>query len=134
MRWQPGTDAGNEEFMANTRYLMNAVRTTKQGQQINVGKHNEEYRAIVETLNMNPEDMEAAGIADGSMVLVRSDHGEATFKCVKGKGPAGMIIVPYGPPTCRLMGPYTDGTGMPQSKGWEVEIEPVASAPAGSTT
>jgi formylmethanofuran dehydrogenase subunit D len=25
-----------------------------------------------------------------------------------------------------LMGRYTDGTGMPTSKGWEVEVEPVA--------
>ena len=37
-----------------------------------------------------------------------------------------MIFVPYGPPTCRLMGAETDGTGMPTSKGWEVEVEPVA--------
>jgi formylmethanofuran dehydrogenase subunit D len=37
-----------------------------------------------------------------------------------------MIFVPYGPPTCRLMGRVTDGTGMPTSKGWEVEIEAVA--------
>ena len=38
-----------------------------------------------------------------------------------------MIFVPYGPPTCRLMGGETDGTGMPTSKGWEVEVEPVGS-------
>ena len=37
-----------------------------------------------------------------------------------------MIFVPYGPPTCRLMGETTDGTGMPTSKGWEVEVEPIA--------
>jgi formylmethanofuran dehydrogenase subunit D len=40
-----------------------------------------------------------------------------------------MIFIPYGPPTCRLMGQTTDGTGMPTSKGWEVEIEPVEAAP-----
>jgi len=48
--------------------------------------------------------------------------------------PTGMIFVPYGPPTCHLMGQYTDGTGMPMSKGWEVEVEllepPPAAAPA----
>jgi formylmethanofuran dehydrogenase subunit D len=37
-----------------------------------------------------------------------------------------MIFVPYGPPTSRLMGQSTDGTGMPLSKGWEVEVEAVA--------
>ena len=46
--------------------------------------------------------------------------------CKEGKVPTGLIFVPYGPPTCKLMGQYTDGTGMPTSKGWEVEIEPVA--------
>jgi formylmethanofuran dehydrogenase subunit D len=108
------------------RYIMNAGRTTKQGQQINVGKDSTEYQAIVGTLNMNPEDMKEAGITQGGNVLVRSEHGEVTFKCVEGKVPSGMIFVPYGPPTCHLMGQYTDGTGMPTSKGWEVEVEPVA--------
>jgi formylmethanofuran dehydrogenase subunit D len=108
---------------------MNAVRTTKQGQQINVGKDSEEYRSIVETLSMHPDDMASAGIVSGESVRVRSEFGEATFKCVEGKGPEGMIIVPYGPPTCHLMGQNTDGTGMPTSKGWEVEIEPLGPSP-----
>ncbi len=112
--------------MPSKRYSMNAGRTTKQGQQINVGKDHPEYQAIVGTMSMNAEDMKEAGIPVGSTVRVRSDFGEATFKCVEGKVPPGMIFVPYGPPTCRIMGTYTDGTGMPTSKGWEVEVEPVA--------
>src|SRR6266513_69352 len=106
--------------------VMNAGRTTKQGQQINIGKDSPEYQAIVSTLTMHPEDMRTAGIQSGGSVRVRSEHGEDTFKCVEGKVPAGMIFVPYGPPTCHLMGQSTDGTGMPTSKGWEVEIEAVA--------
>ena len=43
------------------RYIMNAGRTTKQGQQINVGKDSPEYQAIVGTLNMNADDMKEAG-------------------------------------------------------------------------
>ena len=105
---------------------MNAGRTTKQGQQINAGKDSPEYQAIVGTLSMHPDDMKAAGIASGASVRVRSDCGEATFTCVEGKVPQGMIFVPYGPPTCQLMGRSTDGTGMPTSKGWEVQVEPVA--------
>ena len=112
--------------MAAKRYIMNAGRTTKQGQQINVGKDSAEYQAIVGTLTMHPGDMQAAGILSGSSVLVRSEHGQVVFKCVEGKVPPGMIFVPYGPPTCHLMGQYTDGTGMPTSKGWEVEVEPIA--------
>jgi formylmethanofuran dehydrogenase subunit D len=112
---------------------MNAGRTTKQGQQINVGKDSAEYQAIVSTMTMHPDDMKEAGIAPGSAVRVRSATGEATFFCKEGKVPQGMIFVPYGPPTCRIMGQATDGTGMPTSKGWEVEVEPLPSAPKGAS-
>jgi formylmethanofuran dehydrogenase subunit D len=105
------------------RFLMNAGRTTKQGQQVSSGKDRDDYKATVGTMHMNPADMKDIGVPSGSTVRVRSLWGEATFKCVEGKTPAGMIFVPYGPPTCRLMGQYTDGTGMPLSKGWEVEVE-----------
>jgi formylmethanofuran dehydrogenase subunit D len=118
--------------MAGKRFVMNAGRTTKQGQQINVGKDHAEYQAIVSTLSMNPEDMKALGIAPGATVRVRSEEGEATFQCREGKVPPGMIFVPYGPPTCRLMGRGTDGTGMPTSKGWEVEVELVGAAEEGT--
>jgi formylmethanofuran dehydrogenase subunit D len=104
---------------------MNAGRTTKQGQQINVGKDSAEYQAIVSTITMHPDDMKALGVASGAQARVRSEYGEVTFTCVEGKVPPGMIFVPYGPPTCHLMGRYTDGTGMPTSKGWEVEIEKI---------
>jgi formylmethanofuran dehydrogenase subunit D len=112
--------------MAGQRFLMNAGRTTKQGQQINIGKESAEYLAIVTTLTMHPDDLAALGVAPGGRVRVRSEYGgEATFQCKAGNVPRGMIFVPYGPPTCRLMGVTTDGTGMPTSKGWEVEVEPV---------
>ena len=83
---------------------MNAGRTTKQGQQINIGKDSAEYQAIVSTMTMHPEDMQEAGIQSGGSARVWSEHGEVIFKCVEGKVPLGMIFVPYGPPTCHLMG------------------------------
>jgi len=108
------------------RFVMNAGRTSKQGQQINVGKDEEEYKVMVSTLIMHPEDLQALGVAAGAELRVRSEYGgEGTFRCQTGKVPRGMIFVPYGPPTCKLMGSDTDGTGMPTSKNWEVEVEPV---------
>jgi formylmethanofuran dehydrogenase subunit D len=118
--------------MPGKRLLMNVGRTTKQGQQINLGKDGPEYQAIVNTVTMHPEDMKAIGISSGDSVRIRSGSGEALFQCKEGKIPAGMIFVPYGPPTCRLMGQSTDGTGMPTSKGWEVEVE-AACAPSNPT-
>ena len=112
--------------MQARRFIMNAGRTTKQGQQINAGKDSAEYQAIVGTVTMHADDMREVGVTSGGDVRVRSEYGEVTFKCVEGKVPQGMVFVPYGPPTCHLMGRYTDGTGMPTSKGWEVEVEAIA--------
>ena len=102
---------------------MNAGRTTKQGQQISSGKDHADYQATVGTIHMHPDDMKSLNIPPGARVIVRSQNGEATFLCQPAKVPLGMIFVPYGPPTCRLMGGETDGTGMPTSKGWDVEVE-----------
>jgi formylmethanofuran dehydrogenase subunit D len=113
--------------MSKKRFIMNAGRTSKQGQQINVGKDHAEYQAIVSTLTMHPEDMKELNIVSGATVRVRSEYGEAVFQCKEGKVPSGMVFVPYGPPTCRLMATSTEGTGMPTSKNWEVEIEPITS-------
>ena len=111
--------------MATKRFVVIAGRTTKQGQQVNIGKDHVEYLDMTTTLSMNPDDMKELGIASGAKILVRSEWGEAMFSCKEGKLPTGLVFVPYGPPTCRLMGQTTDGTGMPTSKGWEVEIIPV---------
>jgi formylmethanofuran dehydrogenase subunit D len=116
------------------RFVMNAGRTTKQGQQVSSGKFLDDYTATVSTMQMHPDDMKEIGVASGSTVRVRSLWGEATFTCVEGKTPSGMVFVPYGPPTCRLMGQYTDGTGMPLSKGWEVEVELLEPPSARSTS
>jgi formylmethanofuran dehydrogenase subunit D len=110
--------------MAGMRFILNPIRTSKQGQQINVGKDHDAYQAIVNTLTMHPDDMKDLGVVAGASVRVRTEVGEATFTCKDGNVPRGMLFVPYGPPTCRLMGGSTDGTGMPTSKGWDVEVEP----------
>jgi len=112
--------------MPGRQFLLIPGRTSKQGQQINVGKDNADYEAIVNTVTMNAEDMKAIGIAAGGNIRIRTEFGEATFQCKAGNIPAGLLFVPYGPPTCKLMGGDTDGTGMPTSKGWEVEVEPVS--------
>ncbi len=125
--------------MAGKSFIMNAGRTTKQGRQISVGKDDAEYEAMVSTLIMHPDDMEEIGASTGGTVLVRSENGEGTFACKEhggkeGKVPRGMVFVAYGPPTCRLMGQTTDGTGMPTSKGWEIEIELVSAGTPADTS
>ncbi len=111
--------------MSSKRFILNSSRSSKQGTLINVGKDSEEYQALTNSMTMAAEDMKEVGITAGQMVLIRTQFGEAAFKCEAGKIPLGMIFVPYGPPTCKLMGGDTDGTGMPTSKGWEVEVVPL---------
>lgn len=111
--------------MTKKRFILNASRSSKQGTLINVGKESEEYLALTSTMTMDSGDMAEIGLNEGQMALVRSEYGEASFKCQAGKVPSGMIFIPYGPPTCKLMGGNTDGTGMPMSKGWEVEVVPL---------
>ncbi len=113
--------------MSSKRFLLIPSRTSNQGKHINIGKFTDEYNEIVTTLTACREDMESIGIVDGDAVILRTEHGEAEFTCKADNVPEGMLVVPYGPPTCKLMGGDTDGTGMPTSKGWEVEVEKVAS-------
>jgi formylmethanofuran dehydrogenase subunit D len=115
--------------MPAKRFLLIPGRTSKQGQQINVGKDHDAYLTIVDTLTMHAEDMKELGVVAGARVRVRNEIGEVTFQCKEGNIPRGMLFVPYGPPTCALMGGETDGTGMPNSKGWDVEVEAVAGGP-----
>lgn len=110
--------------MSSKRFILNSARSSTQGTLINVGKESEEYKELTNAMTMAPADMQEIGLAEGQMAIVRTEFGEAQFKCKGGKVPQGMIFIAYGPPTCRLMGGDTDGTGMPTSKGWEVEIVP----------
>ncbi len=121
--------------MPTRQFIMNAGRTTQQGRQISVGKEDAEYEEMVSTLIMHPDDIEDIGASVGGTLRVRSENGEGTFVCKEhggkeGKVPPGMVFIAYGPPTCKLMGQSTDGTGMPTSKGWEVEIKPLVTESA----
>ena len=111
--------------MATNRFTLIAGRTSKQGVQINVGKENAEYDAVVTTLTMHADDMKDLGLVAGQPVRLRTENGAADFTVQKGNVPRGLIFVPYGPPTCRLMTGDTEGTGMPISKGEEVTVEPL---------
>jgi formylmethanofuran dehydrogenase subunit D len=42
---------------------------------------------------------------------------------VTGTIPEGLGFIPYGGFVNRLVGPDTQGTGMPDSKGFEIEVE-----------
>jgi formylmethanofuran dehydrogenase subunit D len=111
--------------MAARRFLLIPGRTSKQGQQINIGKDEPAYLAMTTTITMHADDLKEMGLTAGQRVRVRTETGEAEFSVQPGNIPRDMLFVPYGPPTCQLMGGETDGTGMPTSKGWDVEVEAI---------
>ena len=105
------------------RFILITGRTTKQGRAIHLGKEAKEYVEEVSTLQMNPKDMEALALKDGDPVRLRTQYGSTVVKCKKGDIPEGLLFIAYGGFINALVGPDTQGTGMPDTKGIEVEVE-----------
>jgi formylmethanofuran dehydrogenase subunit D len=105
-----------------------AGRSSKQGVSLNSGKTSAEYVAVTTTVEMNADDMARLGLHEGDQVRLRTVVGETVVRC-KSRPPAdlaaGLLFMAYGPPSSQLMGGDTQGTGMPMSKGFEVEVEPI---------
>lgn len=104
-------------------------RTARQGTSLNEGKFTGEYQEETGTLLISPEDMERLGLNDGDRVRLKSEQGEVVVPCRsarKGELPPGVLFIPYGDCSSRLMGADTHGTGMPDSKGIDIILEKVS--------
>jgi len=104
-------------------FILITGRTTKQGRTIHLGKEAKEYVEEISALEMNPADMEALKVKEGDRVRLRTDHGSSVVRCKKGTVPPGLLFIAYGQFVNALVGPDTQGTGMPNTKGIEVEVE-----------
>ena len=103
-------------------------RTARQGTTLNEGKLKKDYVEETGTLFMNPDDMAGLGVKTGDTVRVRSEQGHVELRCQAakvGELPPGLLFLPYGDRSSRLMGGDTHGTGMPTSKGMDVTLEKV---------
>ncbi|MEE9153352.1 MAG: molybdopterin dinucleotide binding domain-containing protein [candidate division NC10 bacterium] len=103
-------------------FVLITGRSTKQGRTIHLGKDAKEYIEEISTAEMNPVDMEALQVKDGDRVRLSTKHGSSVVRCKKGTVPPGLLFVAYGRFVNTLVGPDTQGTGMPDSKGFEVEV------------
>ena len=111
--------------MAET-FILVPGRTSKQGCGISEGKFGENYQSEITTLQMAPPDMKRLGLANGDQVRLTSEHGRIDVSVATAKGdelPAGLLFIAYGDLSSRLMGGDTHGSGMPTSKGIDVELE-----------
>ncbi len=101
-------------------------RTSKQGVGISEGKFGETYQAEMNRLLVAPEDMQRLGLETGDRVRLTSENGQAEVAVSEAKLgdlPPGLLFIAYGDISSRLMGGDTHGSGMPTSKGLDVQLE-----------
>ena len=108
-----------------SEFILITGRTTQQGAALHKGKDSDEYRQATGFVEMSRPDKERLGVEEGQRVRVRTAFGETELELREEKLPPGIIFVPMGPAANMLIGSETRGTGMPDSKGLEVEVEPL---------
>jgi len=112
------------------RFILIAGRTARQGVALNRTKLGGEYVEETSTVYIAPEDADRLAVADGETVRLVSEHGEVTVCCRRARKDElapGTLFLPYGDCSSRLMGPDTQGTGMPDSKGIDVILQRLSS-------
>ncbi len=109
-------------------FILIPGRTSKQGCGISEGKFGENYQSEINTLQVAADDMDRLGLTNGDKVRLTSEFGKIEVVVTKAKAdelPAGLLFIAYGDLSSRLMGGDTHGSGMPTSKGIDVELEVV---------
>jgi formylmethanofuran dehydrogenase subunit D len=77
------------------RFILITGRSTDQGRYINIGKDTDEYRKMVSTLWMSSMDLDQLGLSVGMSVIVRSEWGEALFRCEQDDLSPGIVFSLY---------------------------------------
>jgi formylmethanofuran dehydrogenase subunit D len=112
-------------------FILIPGRTSDQGSGISEGKYREKYQREINTLQVAPGDMKRLGLAEGDRVRLTSGQGHVDVAVTPAKAdelPEGLLFIAYGDISSRLMGGDTHGSGMPTSKGIDVELEVLAKA------
>lgn len=116
---------GGQSDMPET-FILIPGRTSRQGVGISEGKFGDTYQDATCRLHLAPEDMSRLGLEDGRRVRLTSEFGQAEMAVEGSKGdelPPGVAFIAYGDLSSRLMGGDTHGSGMPTSKGLDVDLE-----------
>lgn len=109
-------------------FILIPGRTSEQGCGISEGKFLDKYQQQINSLQVAPGDMQRLGIDEGDRVRLTSvDRGQQVeVNVIPAKGdelPEGLLFIAYGDISSKLMGGDTHGSGMPTSKGIDVEME-----------
>jgi formylmethanofuran dehydrogenase subunit D len=108
-------------------FILIPGRTSDQGCGISEGKFQDKYQREINTLQVAPGDMQRLGLVEGDFVRLTSEEGQMVDVSVtaarKDELPEGLLFIAYGDISSRLMGGDTHGSGMPTSKGIDVQLE-----------
>ena len=110
-------------------FILVPGRSSQQGCGINEGKFGETYQNAISFVQMNPEDMNQMDLADDDQVELVSEFGKIQIPVKAAKAdelPNGLLFMAYGHLSSQLMGGDTHGSGMPTSKGIDVELKKVS--------
>ena len=113
-------------------FILIPGRTSRQGVGISEGKLEANYQVEPRRLQMSPEDMQRLNLAEGDWVRVKSPTGQIEVQVVpasRNELPSGLLFIAYGDLSSRLMAGDTHGSGMPTSKGLDVELTAMDSPP-----
>lgn len=108
------------------RFILIPGRTSQQGCGISEGKFAESYLTETSRLQISPDDSERLGLVEGNRVRLTSPHGRVEVPISVAKNdelPPGVLFIAYGDVSSRLMGGDTGASGMPTSKGLDVDLE-----------
>ncbi len=105
------------------RFTLITGRSTKQGRSVHLGKEAKEFQEETSTLLINAKDIESLQLQAGDQVRLKTQHGSTVLKFKKGEIPEGLVFIAYGGFINAIVGSDTQATGMPNTKGIEVEVE-----------
>src|SRR3954453_21831388 len=109
-------------------FILIPGRTSRQGCGISEGKYKKDYQEETNVLQVSPQDMDRLGLSPGDRVRIRSETGQIEVAVTTARGdelPPGLLFIAYGDLSSRLLGPDTHGSGIPTSKGLDVELEKI---------
>ncbi len=108
--------------IGNLKSILITGRTTKQGKALEIGKLSQDYFDEAAGAWINEEDMENLGLSEDYPIKISSGFGSIVVKCKKGEVDRGMTFMPVGPWANMIIGSDTEGTGLPKSKGIQVDL------------
>ncbi len=100
-------------------------RTVAQGVTRDGKKTLKEYVDSAAICEIDPDDLEKLKIKEGDTVKVKTSYGTVAVRAaVSTQAPhPGIVFVPMGPWANEVIGPETDGIGMPSFKSISAEVE-----------